>query len=78
MLFGLTRYHTRLPQDQLLYGKSYDLPVDLEYKAMWAMKKLKIHWNEVLERGLNGLNELDEFCIKAYESSALYKEKMKK
>ena len=27
---------------------------------------------------LNGLNELDEFRLKAYESSALYKEKMKK
>ena len=24
------------------------------------------------------MNELDEFCLKAYESSALYKEKMKK
>ena len=45
---------------------------------MWAMKKLKIHWNEVLERGLNGLNELDEFHLNAYESSPLYKEKMKK
>ena len=31
-----------------------------------------------LRKRLNGLNELDEFCLKAYESIALYKEKMKK
>ena len=45
---------------------------------MWAMKKLKMDWSEAAEQRLNGLNELDEFRLKAYESSALYKEKMKK
>ena len=34
--------------------------------------------NEAVEQRLIGLNELDEFLLKAYESSALYKEKMKK
>ena len=42
------------------------------------MKKLKNDWNEAAEQRLTGLNELDEFCLKAYESSDLYKEKMKK
>ena len=42
------------------------------------MKKLKMDWSEAAEQRLNGLNELDEFRLKAYESSALYKEKMKK
>ena len=41
------------------------------------MKKLKMDWSEAAEQRLNGLNELDEFRLKAYESSALYKEKMK-
>ena len=45
---------------------------------MWAMKKLKMDWNEAAEQRLNGLNELDEFLLKAYESSYLYKEKIKK
>ncbi|XP_069151945.1 uncharacterized protein [Solanum lycopersicum] len=45
---------------------------------MCAIKKLKIYWSESAEQRLNGLNELDEFRLKAYESSALYKENMKK
>ena len=35
-------------------------------------------WNEVVEQRLNGLNEIDEFNLKANKSSSLYKENMKK
>ena len=42
---------------------------------MWPMKKLKMDWSEAAEQRLNGLNELDEFRLKAYESSALYNER---
>ena len=42
------------------------------------MKKLKKDWNEAAEQWLTGLNEIDEFLLKAYESSSLYKENMNK
>ncbi|KAK4733633.1 hypothetical protein R3W88_007894 [Solanum pinnatisectum] len=63
---------------QLIYGKSCHFPVELEHKAMWALKKLNFYWGVALSQRLNEMNELDEFRLKPYESSALYKEKMKK
>ena len=35
----------------------------------------KMDWNEAVEKRFNGLNDLDEFRLKAYESSSLYKER---
>ena len=62
----------------LLYGKVCHLTVEFKHKAIWAMKKVKIDQNEVAVQRLNGLNDIDEFHMKAYERSTLYKEKVKK
>ncbi|KAK4737391.1 hypothetical protein R3W88_001088 [Solanum pinnatisectum] len=45
---------------------------------MWALKKLNLDWGAASSQRVNDLNEPDEFRLKSYESSALYKEKMKK
>ena len=54
------------------------MPVELEHKALWAIKKLKMDWNCAAEQRLKGLNELSDFLLKAHDNLSLYKEKMKK
>ncbi|XP_016540803.2 uncharacterized protein LOC107841372 [Capsicum annuum] len=63
---------------QLVYGKAYHLPIELEYKVLWALRRLNLNWNEATELRLRQLNEIDEFCLSVYEREDLYKEKMKK
>ncbi|KAK4731408.1 hypothetical protein R3W88_024396 [Solanum pinnatisectum] len=63
---------------QLVFGKFCHLPVELEHKVMWTLKKLNLDWDAASSQTLNELNEIDEFRLRAYESSALYKEKIKR
>ena len=53
---------------QPVYGKDCNLPIQLDHKGMWSIKKLKMDWSEAAEQQLTGLNELDEFHLKAYKS----------
>ncbi|KAG7564179.1 Reverse transcriptase domain [Arabidopsis suecica] len=61
----------------LLYGKSCHLPVELEYKAMWAVKLLNFDIKTAEEKRLIQLNDLNEIRLEAYESSKIYKERTK-
>ncbi|KAK4716377.1 hypothetical protein R3W88_014715 [Solanum pinnatisectum] len=45
---------------------------------MWALKALNLDWKKTSKERVEQLNELEELRFKAYESLALYKEKMKK
>ncbi|XP_049375525.1 uncharacterized protein LOC125840601 [Solanum verrucosum] len=62
---------------QLVFVKACHLPVELEHRALWALKKLNLSWSETANLRLDHINEMDEFRLKAYERSALYKERMK-
>ncbi|KAG7548002.1 Integrase catalytic core [Arabidopsis suecica] len=61
----------------LLYGKSCHLPVELEYKAMWAVQLLNFDIKTAEEKRLIQLNDLNEIRLEAYESSRIYKERTK-
>lgn len=62
---------------QLVFEKSFYLHIELEHKAFLALKNLNLSWSDAGSLRLDQLSELDEFCLYAYKSLALYKEQMK-
>lgn len=51
--------------------------LNLKHQALWALKRMNSKWHEETKLILSKVNEFEEFCLHAYESSAFYKEKMK-
>ena len=60
---------------RIVFGKPYLLPLELEYKVMWAIKKLNCDFQAAKEKILLQMNELEELRNEAYDNARIYKDK---
>ena len=62
---------------RLVYGKACHLPIKMEYRTYWAIITFNSDLTQVGKQRLLLLNELDELRRESYESSRIYKERLK-
>ncbi|KAH9802215.1 hypothetical protein KPL71_001288 [Citrus sinensis] len=70
-----TAYKTPLCMSpyQIVYSKACHLPLELEHKAHWALKKLNLDTHAATEQRKLQLCELDELRLSTYENARIYK-----
>ena len=63
---------------RIVFGKPFHLSLELQYKAMWAIKKMNCDLKAAKEKRLLQLNELEKLTNEAYDNARIYKDKTKK
>nr|GEU80286.1 reverse transcriptase domain-containing protein [Tanacetum cinerariifolium] len=63
---------------KLVYGKACHLPIKLEHKAYWALKRCNFDLKTVCDHQKVQLNELNELRDQAYENSLISKRKQRR
>ena len=62
---------------QVVYGKTCHLPVEMEHRALWALKFLNFDSSLAGDKRKDQLVELEELRDGAYHSNKIYKDKVK-
>jgi len=63
---------------QLVYGKTCHLPVELEFKTHWAIKRWNMDFEAARDKRKMQLFKLEEWREKAYHNAKIYKEIVKR
>ena len=80
ILYGLTIQRITpigMSPYQIVYGKTYHLPVELEHRAHWAIQKWNMDLKQAGEHIMRQISELEEWRDKAYHNTSTYKERTK-